>query len=87
MFKRRVFLVTFDPPEGGGIGGFDWYYDRTAADARFDALVAEDDGYRVREWWDFVPTNWTVNEVTDYLEDAFIENDPDGAPIRDNKEA
>jgi len=82
---REVHLVTFEPQgEDGGAGGMAWYFTRGAADFQFDTLVGNADYSNdvVAQWSAHVPQEWDRGTTTDYLDDTFVGDVPDGFPIR-----
>ena len=84
---RQIHIVTFDPlGEQGGVGGFDWFTVREDAEQRYDEYVrqnAEGAPDRVRLWTAHPPATCLNEEITDYVETEFVENDPEGHPDRD----
>lgn len=50
--KKTAHVVQFEPgnSEHGGVGGFDWSYDKDLIERRFLRLMTEDAGYIVRRW-------------------------------------
>jgi len=79
----EVWVVVFEPKgDQGGVGGFDWTPSRAEADALFDRHAEDSDTHTTRMYNAFPVAAWNREQVTDYIEDAFLANDPEGAPIR-----
>lgn len=79
--RKLIYVVTIEPlAEGGGVGGFEWRTERQAADEFLDKLTHDlnevADLNRLVLWRTTVPAHLTPQEISDYVDDGFVVNDP-----------
>lgn len=78
--RMEIFVVTIEP-QGGGVGGVEWRTTRDAANTFMDELAHDLDEMNDRNllslWRTEVPAILTPAEITDYVYDGFVTNDPD----------
>jgi hypothetical protein len=79
--RKLVYVVTIEPlAQGGGVGGVEWRTERQAADEFLDKLARDLDDVgdlnQLTLWLTTVPSHLTPQEITDYVYDGFVNNDP-----------
>ncbi len=83
----RVHLVTFDPINGNGVGGFDWNVDVDVINDLYEQYVREnevEDSHRVRQFVVEVDDNLTHDEITAQIDAGFVADRTEIIPLRDS---
>lgn len=82
--NREVYVVTFEPTEEGGeaIGGMDWRTTSVEGHMLYAEYVSDmSKTNTIALWSAYVPTEWDRDQTTEYLDDTFCGDTPDGYPI------
>lgn len=87
MGRTEIFVVTIVPlSTDGGVGGVEWRVNRKAAEQFLDELARDlndlNDPNMLTLWRTEVPSELFVltgRDVTDYVYDGFVTNDPETA--------
>lgn len=78
------FVVTVMPTEESGedIGIMNWFHDESNARETYNLWVkGSGDNNIIALWNAHVPTEWDADTITDYLDDTFMGETPEGFPI------
>jgi len=81
---KLIFVVTIEPTGGeGGVGGFEWRTEYRAAEEFYVGLVQDlqrlHDPNLLTLWACLVPDSLVPEEISNYVDDGFITNDPETA--------
>lgn len=79
------FIVTAEPtPESGEcIGVMNWYHKEEDASAFYDKMVQEvGDTNIIAMWNSYIPAEWDADTITDYFDDTFMGETPEGFPMQ-----
>lgn len=78
------FIVTVEPtPESGeGVGVMNWFQDEEQARKVYSVWVRDAGDTNIIALWNaHVPAEWDADTITDYFDDTFMGETPDGFPI------